>query len=358
MTVTTDYSRLPSVFPNSPEFQLSGIQLKDILKTVPKECFQKNRKRAWMSVLLSVIAVAIGYGAIAISPWFLLPFSWFFAGTALTGFFVIGHDCGHRSFAQKPWVNDWVGHIAMLPLIYPFHCWRILHDHHHVHTNKVVIDNAWGPWLAEDYVKLPRVMRWLYQGMRGWLWWFASTIHWIALHFNPGNFAERDRNKVKVSIAAVVIFAAVCFPTLIATMGLWGFVKFWLMPWLGYHFWMSTFTLVHHTASDIPFRLEENWNEVEAQLLGTVHCSYPRWVEILCHDINVHVPHHISVGIPSYNLRMAHESLKKSWGPYIKERTFSWELMQDIVGRCHLFHPEKGYQSFADVRAQQNLQNG
>ena len=24
-----------------------------------------------------------------------------------------------------------------------------------------------------------------------------------------------------------------------------GLVKFWLMPWLGYHFWMSTFTVTH-----------------------------------------------------------------------------------------------------------------
>jgi len=32
-----------------------------------------------------------------------------FTGTALTGFFVIAHDCGHRSFAKRRWVNDLVG---------------------------------------------------------------------------------------------------------------------------------------------------------------------------------------------------------------------------------------------------------
>lgn len=37
-------------------------------------------------------------------------------------------------------------------------------------------------------------------------------------------------------------------------------------------------------------------------------------VEILCHDINVHIPHHISPRIPSYNLRDAHQSLQENWG--------------------------------------------
>lgn len=37
-------------------------------------------------------------------------------------------------------------------------------------------------------------------------------------------------------------------------------------------------------------------------------------IEILCHDINVHIPHHISSRIPSYNLREAHKVLQENWG--------------------------------------------
>jgi hypothetical protein len=47
-----------------------------------------------------------------------------------------------------------------------------------------------------------------------------------------------------------------------------GVVKYWLMPWLGYHFWMSTFTVVHHTAPHIPFKPAEEWNAAKAQLSG------------------------------------------------------------------------------------------
>jgi acyl-lipid omega-6 desaturase (Delta-12 desaturase) len=351
MTATTEKFANRSTPSSNTTLRSQGIQLKDIVKTLPRECFEKNQQKAWTSVLTSVLAVIVGYVAIVYSPWFLLPFAWFFTGTALTGFFVIAHDCGHRSFAKRRWVNDWLGHLLMLPLIYPFHSWRILHDYHHVHTNELHIDNAWQPWTAEDYHGTQRSIRKIYEGLRGRLWWLASIAHWGKIHFDLSNFAERDRRKVKISIAAVVVFAAVFFPVLIATTGLWGFVKFWLMPWLGYHFWMSTFTLVHHTAPDIQFYPTETWNAAEAQLAGTVHCTYPRWVEILCHDINVHVPHHISVAIPAYNLRQAHRSLKQRWGSHIQETRFSWALMKKIVDHCHLYHPEEVYQPFKAVKS-------
>lgn len=351
MTAITDKSAKGSLPSIHADIQWQDIQLKDIVKSLPRECFEKDRRKAWLSVLLSVLAVSLGYVGLVSLPWFFLPFAWIFTGTALTGFFVIAHDCGHRSFAKRRWVNDWVGHLFMLPLIYPFHSWRILHHFHHVHTNELHIDNAWQPWTLEGYSNTSVVIRRIYQAVRGRLWWMASIVHWGKLHFDLSQFSSRDQGKVKVSIAAVVIFAAVFFPTLILTTGIWGFVKFWLMPWLVYHFWMSTFTLVHHTAPNVPFRPTEAWNAAEAQLAGTVHCSYPRWVEILCHDINVHVPHHISVSVPSYNLRLAHQSLKQTWGSAIQEEQFSWAMIKQIVDHCHLYHAKKIYQSFGSVKS-------
>ncbi|GJZ82402.1 ribonuclease H-like domain-containing protein [Tanacetum coccineum] len=36
--------------------------------------------------------------------------------------------------------------------------------------------------------------------------------------------------------------------------------------------------------------------------------------DILCHDINIHIPHHVSLKIPSYNLWATHKSLQGNWG--------------------------------------------
>lgn len=325
----------------------SNVRLKDIVKTLPKECFVQDRRRAWSLVFTNVLMVVLGYVGLAIAPWYTLPLLWIFTGTALTGFFVIAHDSGHRSFAKRRWVNDLVGHLFMLPLIYPFHSWRILHNHHHTHTNKLDEDNAWQPFQPELYDNLIGIGQWGYRLMRGKFWWLASIVHWVGMHFNLSNFQAKDRDQVKLSVSVVVIFASIAFPILFATTGVWGFVKFWLLPWLVYHFWMSTFTLVHHTAIDVPFHKPDEWNAATAQLSGTVHCNYPRWVEFFCHDINVHVPHHISTAIPSYNLRLAYRSLQQNWGNFLhQESQFSWALLKQITDQCHLYEPEDCYQSF------------
>ncbi len=344
MTVTTERFVAAPYKPNT-----APLQLKEIVRSIPKAYFEKNTVKAWKSVALSVSAVILGYCAIIFLPAYLLPFSWFFTGTALTGFFVIGHDAGHRSFAKRRWVNDVVGHLFFAPLIYPFHPWRLLHDHHHLHTNKMDVDNAWYPWYAEDFAKAHPLMQKMYKVIRGWFWWVGSIGHWAVLHFDLRNFKARDRNKALLSIGVVIAFAAIVFPALIATTGIWGFVKFWLIPWMVYHFWMSTFTIVHHTIPEISFQPEDKWNAGDAQLAGTVHCSYPRWIEVLCHDINVHVPHHVSTGIPSYNLRQAHANLKENWGEHMIERKFNWALVKSIANECHLYHPEKSYQSFKEA---------
>ncbi|MFZ4664906.1 MAG: fatty acid desaturase [Prochlorotrichaceae cyanobacterium] len=331
-----------------PVLESPPLTLKAIVRSLPKHLFLKDSRTAWLQVLLSVAAVVVGYAGLVFAPWYLLPLLWAFTGTALTGWFVIGHDCGHRSFANRKWVNNWLGHFMFLPLLYPFHSWRIGHNHHHRYTNHLTEDSAWAPFTPEFYEQLPPVLQKGYQLLRGKLWFLASIVHWFQLHFAWWTFKPEEQKCVRRSVLLVLVTAAIVFPLLFATVGVWGWVKFWLMPWLGYHFWMSTFTLVHHTDVNIPFTPASEWNEAESQLFGTVHCEYPAWVEWLCHHINVHVPHHISTAIPSYKLREAYGLIKAQWGDRCQEREFSWELMNRITDHCHLYHPENYYQSFQD----------
>lgn len=327
----------------------SNFSLKEIIQTLPREVFIKDPRKAWSKLIINVLLVGLGYWGLAIAPWYLLPLLWIFIGTGLTGFFVLGHDCGHRSFSNRNWINDLVGHLLFLPLIYPFHAWRILHNYHHKHTNKLEVDNAWDPFTPELYDSFPPVLQWGYRRLRGRFWWLGSIAHWGKLHFNWVQFEGKQREQIRFSAILVLIAGAIGLPTLLITTGIWGFVKFWLLPWLVYHFWMSTFTVVHHTMPEIPFKRAEEWNEALAQLSGTVHCQYPWWVEFLCHDINVHIPHHVSTGIPWYNLRKAHQSLQENWGDYLyDECKFSWSLMNKIGDRCHLYNAENNYQTFQE----------
>jgi acyl-lipid omega-6 desaturase (Delta-12 desaturase) len=74
------------------------VQLKDIIKTLPKEVFEIDNTRGWLTCLTSLITFPLSLYLVHITPAALLPVAWAIAGTAFTGWFVIGHDCGHRSF--------------------------------------------------------------------------------------------------------------------------------------------------------------------------------------------------------------------------------------------------------------------
>lgn len=323
------------------------VTVVDVIKTFPKEVYELDHGRAWSALFLTISGMVLGFTCVAVAPWYLLPVAWFMAGTASTGLFVLGHDCGHGIFHEKRWVNDLIGHVVLTPLIYPFEPWRIMHNLHHLHTNKLNKDTGWHPITVEKAMEQGpaayNVLK-VFQGTPLKLW--LSVVHWLKLHFDPASFTPKQLKKVYVSWAVCFVFAASLWTWLIATMGVWGWVKFWLMPWMGYHFWMSTFTLVHHTAPHIPFRTEDKYHGAQAKLGGTVHCDFPKWVEVLCHDINVHVPHHLSAKIPFYHLRAATDSLRKNWGEYMTECTFNWRMMRNFFTEIHLYEVEKEYVAF------------
>jgi omega-6 fatty acid desaturase (delta-12 desaturase) len=104
------------------------------------QVFEIDDVKAWKTVAITLGAVALGYAALAVSPWYLYPLVYAYMGTAMTGLFVVGHDCGHNSFSKNQLVNDVVGTIMFMPLMYPFEPWRIKHNTHHAHTNKYVMD--------------------------------------------------------------------------------------------------------------------------------------------------------------------------------------------------------------------------
>jgi len=47
------------------------LRLKDILRTLPREVFEKNRRKAWTVVLVNILMVGLGYGGLAIAPGFV-----------------------------------------------------------------------------------------------------------------------------------------------------------------------------------------------------------------------------------------------------------------------------------------------
>jgi omega-6 fatty acid desaturase (delta-12 desaturase) len=155
-------------------FELTNdIRTTDIVKSLPLECFHQCSWKAWTLALINVAILVLSYCALAILPWFFFPLLWIIAGTALTGFFVLGHDCGHYSFAKRRWVNELAGHLFLLPSLYPFYVFTIEHNRHHAHTTKLgrpgwkqvddildgKVDPYWHPLRTEVYDSLKPKIR-------------------------------------------------------------------------------------------------------------------------------------------------------------------------------------------------------
>mmetsp|Transcript_44342 Transcript_44342/g.141136 ORF Transcript_44342/g.141136 Transcript_44342/m.141136 type:complete len:456 (+) Transcript_44342:48-1415(+) len=335
------------------------LTLLDIINSMPKEIFELNEWKAIGRCIISVVSMAASIALIHYVPTWLLPAAWFVAGTAFTGFFVIGHDCAHRSFSNNNLWEDIVGHIFFAPLAYPYEPWRIKHNKHHAVTNMLVEDTAWHPVMKEDFDTWPAPVKFIMKHILGSpLKCFASIGHWMMFHFDLRLFKKAQYPRVLISLAVTFAWLGGVVPALVHYLGAWGMVKYWLMPWVFFHFWMSTFTVIHHTAPHIPFRGKADWDSAEAQLGGTVHCEFPAWVEWLCHDISVHIPHHVSQRIPSYNLRAAHNFLVDKYGQYMNICHWNFKLMKYIFTELHIYDEEKNYVPFdSDMQAEKQKQD-
>lgn len=49
------------------------------------QVFELNPIKAWSAIAITLTSVAASLYLISVSPWYLLPFAWFIAGTAFTG---------------------------------------------------------------------------------------------------------------------------------------------------------------------------------------------------------------------------------------------------------------------------------
>lgn len=65
-------------------------------------------------------------------------------------------------------------------------------------------------------------------------------------HFDLKKFRPNEVNRVKISLACVFAFMFIGWPLIIYKTGIVGWIKFWLMPWLGYHFWVTLLPVVFY----------------------------------------------------------------------------------------------------------------
>jgi len=315
-------------------------RLPQIIKAIPKECFEKTDIKSLsyvvrnfvLFVFFAAIILSVGSVFLKLSVSVLLGF-------VLTGIFVIGHDAGHRSFSAKKHLNETIGHICCSLTLWPYHVWRLSHDHHHKWTHHSQNDLAWKPMTVSEFRKLSPIKKIGYYLSRYFLFFWASILFQFFMTEDAikGRFFNiSDLKQVRRSIVITAIIG-ISYISVTFYLGGWsGFVFLFLVPQLVYQFWLSFFTLFHHTTDESTLMSPKSWDPATAQLGHSIHVKYPDFIDWFTHDISWHVPHHVCVSIPHYNLRTAHESLKQRYPEYVKERVMSLSYAWKVISQCHM----------------------
>ncbi|CAM9671353.1 unnamed protein product [Ascophyllum nodosum] len=299
------------------------LNMKDLRAQIPKECFEKNFMRSFFYMLRDmacVLALQYLYPHYVAGNWALTFVWWNLTGFMLWALFVVGHDCGHSTFSNYPWVNAVCGHLCHAPLLVPFWPWAKSHNEHHKYHNHVEKDMSY-PWFGKEQFEQevdPLVKFWL----KTPLFPLTAFLTYLLLgwydgsHFNPFSvlfWTRREQVQCAVSTTSVVMMACVvawCFEFDCSAI-----VVRHVIPLLIMNYWLVMVTYLQHHEADTKTFDDEDFHFASAAM-ETVDRSYGWGIDDVHHNItDGHVVHHLFfTKIPHYNLKKATVALR----PYLE----------------------------------------
>lgn len=323
-----------------------SVQLRDLFNAIPTDCFHINERRSWLALFRVIACVALALAAvhsITVAPdasllWKLpaLCGLWLLQGWSMVGLFVLGHDCGHRSFSNHRWVNWSVGHACMSPLSNALHTWTVTHNHHHAHTQRRGEEVDWASHLctkAEFEATTWRthpIVRMGYALPFGIFFWIIANTLRRGFLVQQQIGARRFQREKRALLTSNLIMAAVVgfiYWLLLDNGGLWPFLKYYGVPGFIATATGALIITVQHANRHTLSYTKEGWTPLRGQLVSTFDVRFPRWIEWLWCDITIHIPHHVAPSMPWYGLRRASDALRAAHPGYYQTQPFSlWHL--------------------------------
>jgi omega-6 fatty acid desaturase (delta-12 desaturase) len=298
------------------------------------------------------------FALMAISPgWGLRVLAAVLNGLAIGVLFIVGHDACHGSLTPSSALNTWLGRMAFLPSLHPFAAWEYSHNAlHHGWTNLKGKDPVYCPMTLDEYRLLSPGRRRLERAFRSWagmlplylleIWW-PLEIHPSAEHRphidKRGTFGFDRALVFAFLLLQIVVLAAIAHTSdhqhKVVGVILCGV----LIPFLTFNWLIGFATFQHHTHPRVVwYDNTSEWNFFRAQVQGTVHIVFPRWIELLLHNIMEHTAHHVDTRIPLYRLTSAQDAVEAAFGEEnVISEQFSFAGMARTFRTCQLYDFEQ-----------------
>ncbi len=336
-----------------------------VIRTIPKGCYENPVWKGMSAVVAMATAYAIVLVLLARTDRlvFVLPL-WGLVALVISGLFVLAHDAAHQSLFASKRLNKTVARILMLPMLHVYEGWVLGHNRiHHGHTVRRNMDFIWQPMTVEEYRNLSPFRRFRHRvewGPFGSGFYYMREVWWNKMiTFTPPR-------KYKRAIRRDLLFVAGFFVTVTAGLitigaahygtiagGVWLWAKLVIVPAFLFMFTIGWAVYVHHIAEDIEWWPRREWTSLRGQLEGTTILHAPKLLNIFFLNIFLHVPHHVDMRIPFYQLPAASRAIVAEFGPAIKERPLRMRDYLRNARHCKLYDYERQHWlTYAEAREQ------
>ena len=316
-----------------------------------------------MSAGLSLLAVGLGtllpLSAAATPLWLLYGV---ITGTIAMGCWVIAHECGHHAFHPNRRIEGVVGFVLHSILLVPYYSWAHSHAVHHAHCNHLEQGETHVPPRATS--PMGRTTEQLKQRLNPTVFGIISLFNHLVIgwqlylflgatggedydsptsHFwnRKRNFNGKRRlfsqsfgkwmlrsNLGLLAMVALLLIASVQF-SLLRVLCVYG------LPYLVINMWLTTYTWLQHTNTDIPHFSNETWTWSKGAL-QTVDRPYGPILNLLHHGIgSTHVCHHVNSSIPHYNAWRGTQLLRQRFPELVRyDSTPIHKALWRVATRC------------------------
>jgi len=242
----------------------------------------------------------------------------------------------------------------MLPSWHVYEGWVLGHNRiHHAYTVRQGFDFVWHPYTAEQYAemsalgKLRHRFEWSWIGAGAYylreVWW-----HKMIVGAPPARWAKavrRDRFIVWGFVAvAALLLGALGWAMYGSVAGVaWMIVKVLVVPFLAFTYVIASFVHVHHVQPGIRWWKRREWTKFKGQMEGTTVLRARFGLNFFFHWIMVHVPHHVDMRIPMYNLELATDAIEKAFPGTVHDEPLRFRDFISNTRQCQLYDFDEGH---------------
>ncbi len=323
--------------------------LRPVLDVIPADAYDNPTWKglAYLGRDLALYAVLVVALVEVSNPFAVLGLE-VLAALIVGALFIVGHDAAHGALFKSKRLTAVVGRLAMLPSWHVYEGWVLGHNRiHHAFTVREGYDFVWHPYTPEQYGAMSRPKRLRHRLEWSWLgagvyymrevWW-----HKMVVGKPPARWVKSIRRDRWLVLAFVLVAAALLSWLGWARTGsvpgtAWLVIRVLVLPFLAFSYFIGSLVHVHHVHPDIRWWKRGEWTKFKGQMDGTTILR-ARWgLNFFFHWIMVHIPHHVDMRIPMYNLERAAGAIKDAFAETVHDRPLRFADFVRNTRRCKLY---------------------